>query len=32
MRLRAAEKQGGLGWKVGKSMKQPVRKYQKVEG
>jgi len=32
MRLRAAEKQGGLGWKVTTSMKKPVRKYQKVEG
>jgi hypothetical protein len=31
MRLRAAEKQGGLGWKVTKAMKQPVRKYTKVD-
>lgn len=31
MRVRAAEKQGGLGWKVGTAMQKPVRKYQRRE-
>ena len=29
MRFRAAEKQGGLGWKVGTAMQRPVRKYER---
>lgn len=29
MRFRAAEKQGGLGWKVGSAMQKPVRKYER---
>lgn len=31
MRMRSAEKAGGLGWKVPTAMKRPVRKYVKVK-